>query len=301
VILYALLAGRLPFDDPSIRSVLSKVKLGRFTIPANFDADVADLITKMLQVRIDKRLTLAEVKEHPAFRVGLPDDYELPAPIALRPYQEPIELGDGETNFLDLMTAIGYGSVEQVKAELRCEGPSQAKHFYLMWTGTAQIRSLPWQGGEFQPAFGEEAFIQDAKTTREEMDNEEEFEKQKELPSQGHSPGGSLSLTQRIPWTAHGAGDGDSKQRFDGIIQELPILMAGIQRFFREEDIEFFQSSDLEFIARKGDLLVRLNAEYENESALALTVSQITGEDDEFGLFIQKLEVKIRTRANFTE
>ena len=35
IILFALLTGRLPFDDENIRVLLQKVKLGKFVMPAD--------------------------------------------------------------------------------------------------------------------------------------------------------------------------------------------------------------------------------------------------------------------------
>jgi serine/threonine protein kinase len=60
VILFALLTGRLPFDDENIRVLLQKVKNGRFNIPADLPADAKDLITRMLVVDPEKRITVRE-------------------------------------------------------------------------------------------------------------------------------------------------------------------------------------------------------------------------------------------------
>lgn len=48
VILYALLAGRLPFDDDNIRVLLQKVKVGRFEMPAEIQGPARDLLFRML-------------------------------------------------------------------------------------------------------------------------------------------------------------------------------------------------------------------------------------------------------------
>ncbi|WWC90046.1 uncharacterized protein L201_004977 [Kwoniella dendrophila CBS 6074] len=65
VILFALLTGRLPFDDENIRILLQKVKNGRFTVPADLPADAKDLITRMLVVDPERRITMAEIMRHP--------------------------------------------------------------------------------------------------------------------------------------------------------------------------------------------------------------------------------------------
>lgn len=58
VILFALLTGRLPFDDRNIRNLLSKVKAGRYDMPNWVDPLAKDLLAKMLVVDAKKRITV---------------------------------------------------------------------------------------------------------------------------------------------------------------------------------------------------------------------------------------------------
>lgn len=58
IILFALLTGRLPFDDEDIRTLLAKVKTGKFTMPPELPSDAKDLIRRMLEVQPDKRITV---------------------------------------------------------------------------------------------------------------------------------------------------------------------------------------------------------------------------------------------------
>lgn len=58
VILYALLTGRLPFDDKNVRVLLGKVKLGKYDIPVNLDPMAKDLLTRMLVVDVKQRITV---------------------------------------------------------------------------------------------------------------------------------------------------------------------------------------------------------------------------------------------------
>ncbi|KAI0675741.1 kinase-like domain-containing protein [Trametes maxima] len=64
VILYALLAGRLPFDDEDLPSLLEKVKIGNFTMPADIDPCAQDLIRRMLTKDVRKRITIPEIVRH---------------------------------------------------------------------------------------------------------------------------------------------------------------------------------------------------------------------------------------------
>jgi serine/threonine protein kinase len=58
VVLFALVAGKLPFDDKHVPHLLSKVKSGKFEIPPYVYPEAADLIKRMLVVDVHKRITV---------------------------------------------------------------------------------------------------------------------------------------------------------------------------------------------------------------------------------------------------
>lgn len=68
VILFALLTGKLPFDDDNIRRLLSKVKSGIFSMPQFLHKDAKDLLWRMLTVDPKQRITMEQLKQHPWFR-----------------------------------------------------------------------------------------------------------------------------------------------------------------------------------------------------------------------------------------
>jgi serine/threonine protein kinase len=59
VIFFALLTSRLPFDDPQVSNVLRKVRDGRFTVPEYVVGPTKDLLVRMLEVDIEKRITVS--------------------------------------------------------------------------------------------------------------------------------------------------------------------------------------------------------------------------------------------------
>lgn len=79
VILYAMICGRLPFDDEYIPSLFRKINEGIYTIPEFVSADARDLITKMLNVDPVARISIGDIRKHPFFSKNLPD-YLLPLP-----------------------------------------------------------------------------------------------------------------------------------------------------------------------------------------------------------------------------
>ena len=67
VILYALLCGKLPFDDEYIPNLFKKIKGGIFTIPNHLSEQTKDLLVKMLQVDPLKRATIPQIRDHEWF------------------------------------------------------------------------------------------------------------------------------------------------------------------------------------------------------------------------------------------
>eukprot|EP00300_Choanocystis_sp_HF-7_P009458 c16447_g1_i3.p1 GENE.c16447_g1_i3~~c16447_g1_i3.p1 ORF type:complete len:457 (+),score=82.54 c16447_g1_i3:257-1627(+) len=72
VILYALLCGRLPFDDDYIPNLFKKIKGGIYTLPTHLSEGARDLIQTMLVVDPLQRTTIDDVRMHPWFMEDLP-------------------------------------------------------------------------------------------------------------------------------------------------------------------------------------------------------------------------------------
>ncbi|KAG7194161.1 uncharacterized protein KQ657_004869 [Scheffersomyces spartinae] len=65
IILFALLTGHLPFDDENIRNLLIKVQNGKFLMPPELSWEAKDLISKMLKVNPNDRITIDGILKHP--------------------------------------------------------------------------------------------------------------------------------------------------------------------------------------------------------------------------------------------
>ncbi|CUM63170.1 uncharacterized protein PRCAT00000738001 [Priceomyces carsonii] len=65
IILFALLTGHLPFDDENIRMLLLKVQNGKYILPPDLSWEAKDLISKMLKVNPEDRITIKEILVHP--------------------------------------------------------------------------------------------------------------------------------------------------------------------------------------------------------------------------------------------
>lgn len=65
IILFALLTGHLPFDDENIRKLLLKVQNGKFVMPPDLSWEAKDLISRMLKVNPDDRISVSDILCHP--------------------------------------------------------------------------------------------------------------------------------------------------------------------------------------------------------------------------------------------
>ncbi|KDQ61443.1 hypothetical protein JAAARDRAFT_107436, partial [Jaapia argillacea MUCL 33604] len=73
VILYVLLCSKLPFDDPDTEKLLAKVQSGRYKpLPYYVNPLAADLVSKMLQKNVHRRITMPEILGHPFFTTRKP-------------------------------------------------------------------------------------------------------------------------------------------------------------------------------------------------------------------------------------
>jgi serine/threonine protein kinase len=83
VILYVLLAGFLPFDEPTIMALFAKIKDAEFSYPSFFSDHAKDLLDKILITDPAMRLTLTEVYNHPLVYVERSETEEVPAPLGV--------------------------------------------------------------------------------------------------------------------------------------------------------------------------------------------------------------------------
>ncbi|KAK2463692.1 hypothetical protein APHAL10511_004443 [Amanita phalloides] len=75
IILYALMSGKLPFDDEDCSALLMKVMDGRYVMPQGIHPLAQDLIRKMLATDVRIRITMDEIKQHPFYLLHKPKLY----------------------------------------------------------------------------------------------------------------------------------------------------------------------------------------------------------------------------------
>jgi serine/threonine protein kinase len=72
VILYALLAGKLPFDHEDCEALLNLVATGVYNMPTDINPLAQNLIRRMLATDVEQRITMPEIMAHPFFILHAP-------------------------------------------------------------------------------------------------------------------------------------------------------------------------------------------------------------------------------------
>tara|TARA_B110000208_G_scaffold139088_1_gene167843 strand:+ start:161 stop:1753 length:1593 start_codon:yes stop_codon:yes gene_type:complete len=65
VILYVMLSGKLPFDEPKMSVLFQKIAAAEYAVPASFSVGATHLLAGMLLVVPAERLSLAQIQLHP--------------------------------------------------------------------------------------------------------------------------------------------------------------------------------------------------------------------------------------------
>ncbi|KAH0787247.1 CAMK family protein kinase [Histomonas meleagridis] len=136
--------GYLPFDDSSIRNLLNKVKRGVYQM-LNFSPDVQDLIRRMLTVDVTQRITLDEIVQHPAFRIGLMPSYIPPSPIPFPKFFRAIDVNNIPPAIIEILSQIGI-SGNDLYNDLQSTENNMTKVFVVMLTNQfIDLDQLPWE------------------------------------------------------------------------------------------------------------------------------------------------------------
>jgi len=69
VILFALVCGYLPFEDPNTGNLYKKILNGDYQIPKFISSDCKDLITNTLNTKPDERFKISDIRKHSWFNL----------------------------------------------------------------------------------------------------------------------------------------------------------------------------------------------------------------------------------------
>ena len=293
VIFYALLSGRLPFDDQSVRNLLAKVKSGQFYMP-DFEAPIQDLISKMLTVDPNQRITITQIKQHPAFRMYVPEDYIFPTPIPLPYIPDPINLSDVNVNVYKVLIQLGYNNEDDIKAELTAKTHTMAKVFYTMLMNTVSLKTLPWSSLHGVPTGSEidqEAFIVTPHTSfgTPSFQTTDPFRR---IPKMSIASPEAYSLADRtVGWTNEEVGlqtlstAEEQDFRLDMGVEEFMTI---VEHVMKQCGYDYFHPNDVQIIAKKEnpETYILINAICSSETDIDVNMSRIMGTESDFAQII---------------
>ena len=131
VILYALLAGKLPFDHEDCEALLNLVATGVYNMPIDFNPLAQNLIRRMLTTDVEQRITMPEIMTHPFFVLHAPKVlvHSLPS---LDRIAHPIgSLASIDPDIFANLRTLWHGTPdEEIIESLRNDAPTWQKGIY---------------------------------------------------------------------------------------------------------------------------------------------------------------------------
>lgn len=268
VILFALLAGRLPFCDSAIRVLLAKVKSGVYEMP-DFPAEVQQLISGMLTVDTTQRITISQIKAHPAFRIGLPPAYILPTPLPLPVIADPVDPTTVGENVVGVLRQIGFVNDEELVAQFTAEGPTMAKVFYSKLTATLSLDNIPWSQPEVHESEGpDEPLMVAPRGMGFSNVVVDPFKAKKELMHIGSLNSLGDSVPEKAVWADLLSHEfkSDLVQPCCGIPLPMNVLMCRMQEMMIALNMEWFYPDDYTIIAKHPEDRMYLVMKIQHES-----------------------------------
>lgn len=140
VILFAMLAQRLPFDDPHMPTMLSLSKRGIYTMPEALSSEAKDLIQCILVTDPDVRISISEMWEHPLIKrydnkPGFEHTRRVMIDTRTRARDAPIGSREIDPQVFRQLRALWHASdVKDIKAKLSSKDANEEKTFYHLIT-----------------------------------------------------------------------------------------------------------------------------------------------------------------------
>lgn len=142
VVLYVLVCGKVPFDDPHVSVLHEKIKKGNVQYPSFISKECVSLLSRMLVVDPTKRASLQEVILHPWMNKGF--DFIVPNYMPKRvPLTLPLD-----PEIIQAISSFDLGSVSAIAEELTSIlNSAEYQQSYETWHKCAK------QGRPFHPSF----------------------------------------------------------------------------------------------------------------------------------------------------
>lgn len=295
-----------------LRNLLIKIKKGEYEMPPTLNPDIQDLISKILVVDPSKRITIEEIKKHPAFHINLPPNYILPTPLPLPTIKDSIDPSEIQPQLLKVMKQIGYKDDQDLANDLKETGQTMAKVFHYMLTRQTDMASLPWETDSHynhhlrhQPSqpISESQSSQDNSMNSEvkelQESNDEVIDRRPSAPSFGSV----YSLAHKTDWAI---GDTitisyEQEESIHSIHANVATVMVTIEVLLDELNHEWFHPDDWTIISRslnRDDGTSLLTPQNEDQNDNASNYTYIEFGIDIFDVDCLDLNIKMTVGSN---
>jgi hypothetical protein len=231
----------------------------------NFAAPIQDLISRMLCADVDQRISMADVKTHPAFFLDLPGvQYTVPTPLPLPSLEEPVDIASVDQTLMLTLRWIGFDTDAEIIEELQAKEHTSAKAFWYMFVHRFDVRELPWTGDKVPDS--------DGKLIMPPMKMEQE---EPACPVLVSLPSPDVQSLKRSVLTSHVI---EREKVVEEAISGLPWrpeeLMGLVQIMITLKDYEWFHPNDIEIMASppSRDFYLVFRVEYVEVELLELVV-----------------------------
>ncbi|OHT00316.1 putative CAMK family protein kinase [Tritrichomonas foetus] len=234
----------------------------------DFPDPIKDLIRGMLCVDVSQRITLKQIKQHPAFRLLMPQDYIFPSPLPQANITEPIDPSTLSPDIMTILHQIGFDNDNELRTELMADHHTKAKQFLFLVLRRVSFYNLPW-GGKTRPAVNLDI---DPKTA---INFDDPF-----LNNEKYQTG--LKFEKCIP--------------VEEIDKKHEVIVTEIQKYLTENHYNWFYPHDLLILIRKEDesLDMFIRFEYLPAQKIMMKLFLVRGDEAEFDKFASDVIAKVK-------
>ena len=97
----------------------------------------------MLTVDVSQRITLEQIKEHPGFRILMPEEYVMPTPFPSVNVPDPIDPASLNPEIIQVLNHIGFED-EELNEQLKADHTTQAKQFLFLILKKISFSTISW-------------------------------------------------------------------------------------------------------------------------------------------------------------
>lgn len=260
------------------------IKKGEYAVPDGLPFAVSDLLSRILVVDPQRRITVEEIKNHPALRIGLPEDYILPSPLPLASLSDPISLSLADESILPALVQIGFSDTNELVEMLSATTPNMAKIFYIMLSQPFDPQKLEW--GKLAEPVGsfecEHPFVTPIDYQAVSSDPCDS------IPGRAPSPSEQSEWLPKMQLVAIY----QQEQELRNISLGMPEAMTILQRFLGVYGYLWYHPNDRTIILKDPscELFMSLIGSFDEHRLITLTVKMCNGSNEQFQAFFETVE-----------